>query len=55
MVHRSAVQSAEESFEKWEASFQGRPPNHVAILAVLMAGLERWKSQHAANVIADLG
>jgi len=28
-------------------------PNHVVASAALMAGLERWKSQHAANVIAD--
>src|SRR5262249_48931300 len=47
---RPVVQSADESSEKWEASCQGGPPNHVAALAALMAGLERWKSQHAANV-----
>ena len=35
-----------QSLEKREASFQGRRPNHVA-------GLERWRSQHAANVVAD--
>jgi hypothetical protein len=40
---------------KWEASGQGRPPNHVAVLAALVAGLERWKNQHAASVSADFG